>query len=249
MPSLRSLLSDLSPPSIGNPNRVFFVRHTGKGTQNGGCGYSWTVPAGITKATFELWGAGGDGPGARCCERAGVMPTSGSYAIKTVDTAEGCVFCICSGGSGCCGCCCGITSQAFPSYVIDVSGGGSTIACAPGGTGGCIQMSRGQHCAGQACCWGILSSCGLGDVVMPGGGGTILNNNFCRQALITYRNSGAQTGRWTNDQCTQMSRTGENLDPSCASWPSGSGMHTGASGGGYFYGTHDQGGFVQVTYT
>ena len=29
-------------------------------------GYTWTVPTGVTKVTFEAWGAGGGGS-ARCC--------------------------------------------------------------------------------------------------------------------------------------------------------------------------------------
>ena len=41
------------------------------GSESPGCCCLWTVPTGVTRVTFELWGAGGNGHGLcvnnRCC--------------------------------------------------------------------------------------------------------------------------------------------------------------------------------------
>lgn len=58
--------------------------------------YYWTVPAGITKATFEAWGMGGYGAGATCCMQ-GVPGGSGAYALKTIDVVAGDIYTMCLG--------------------------------------------------------------------------------------------------------------------------------------------------------
>jgi len=134
MASLRSLLSDLAPTPIGNPNTVFYVRNTDTGAGQGGCCCLFTVPDGFTSISFEMWGSGGGGAGARCCERAGTMATGGSYALKTISTVAGCQYRICAGGNTNCGGCCGIQGRANPSYAFDITAN-SVIGCAVGGTG------------------------------------------------------------------------------------------------------------------
>ena len=248
MPSLRTLLSDIAPQSIGNPEKLFYVVNNSTGTQSGGRCCLWTTPAGATSITFEMWGAGGDGQGARCCERAGTMPTGGSYALKTIDTVEGCQYTICAAGTGCQGCCCGITSRAFPSYVVDVTAA-STIACAVGGNGGCSQMLRGGFCYGYICCWGMLSGTGLGDVVIDGTGGTSIINCYCRSDIYMFVPGGVGSDRMTAAFCAkEPSGSGEYHMCSPPSGYGGAGTPGRACGGGYCYGQRGGYGVVKVSY-
>jgi hypothetical protein len=69
MATLRSLLSSLEPPSIGNAIQMFYVGNmAATGYTSGGATCDWTVPANITSVTFEGYGAGGDGGGGCCCQ-------------------------------------------------------------------------------------------------------------------------------------------------------------------------------------
>lgn len=248
MPSLRTLLSDLEPPTIGNPEKSFFVRNNSSSVQNGGCCCLWTVPAGVTSVTFEMWGSGGDGQGARCCERAGTMPTGGSYAVKSIDTVAGCQYRICAGGSGCCGCCCGITSRAFPSYIYDITAA-NTIGCAVGGCGGCSDMTRGGFCYGYMCCWGKLSGTGLGDLVMDGTGGVSFINCYCRAHIFMITSGGLGSDRMTSAFCAkEPSGSGGYHMCSPASWPAGAGTAGRACGGGTCSGQAGAGGLVKISY-
>ena len=248
MPSLRTLLSDLDPPSTGNPNRVFYVSNTSLSAQNGGQCCLFTAPANTTKVTFEMWGAGGDGQGAKCCESAGTMPTNGSYAIKTVDTAAGCQYTICAAGTGCCFNC-GIGSRAFPSYVVDVTAA-STIGCAVGGCSGCSEMTRGGFVDGQICCWGLLSGTGLGDVVIDGTGNIGVRSNYCYQHTYMFTPGGWGSDRMTAAVCAvDMTRAGEYIMCSPQSGFGGAGTPGRACGGPSCWGQPGGWGIVKVSYT
>lgn len=249
MPSLRTLLSDLAPQPIGNPNRIFYVRNTSDGASSGGCCCLWTVPEGVTSVSFEMWGAGGGGAGARCCERAGTMATGGSYALKTVATAEGCQYTICAGSSTDCGSCCGIIGRAPPSYVIDVTAA-STIGCAVGGLGGCSQMTRGGFCYGYICCWGLLSGTGLGDKVIDGTGGISFVSCHCNNDIHMIAAGGWGSERKTASFCAkEPSGSGPYHMCSPPSWPTGGGTSARSCQGGYCHGQHGSSGIVKITYT
>lgn len=80
-----------------------------------GCCCRWTVPTGVKRATFELWGAGGNGGGACSCNRCHRYKGAGGgyYNSKTVSTTAGCIYSLCAGGvyrclgrecAGCNGC-------------------------------------------------------------------------------------------------------------------------------------------------
>ena len=53
-----------------------------------GCCCAWTVPSGVERVTFELWGAGGNGSGACSCNRCQHFQgaTGGAYNTKTIST-------------------------------------------------------------------------------------------------------------------------------------------------------------------
>ena len=248
MPSLRTLLSDLAPADIGNPDRVFYVVNTNTSDLSGGQCCLWTVPSGAVRATFEMWGAGGDGQGSRCCEAPGTMPTNGSYAVKTVDTVPGCQYTICAAGTGCTACCCGIGNRAFPSFVYDVTAAG-TIGCAVGGLGGCSQMTRGGMFDGYNCCWALQSGTGLGDLVTEGTGGNAIRTHYCYQHHYFWVSGGWGADRKTGAVCAkEMTLAGCSLMCSQPS-PNGSGTPGRACGDGFCRGQHGGYGIVKVSYT
>ena len=80
-----------------------------------GCCCAWTVPSGVERVTFELWGAGGNGNGACSCNRCQHFQgaAGGAYNTKTISTTAGCTYSVCAGGvyrccsrecNGCNGC-------------------------------------------------------------------------------------------------------------------------------------------------
>ena len=80
-----------------------------------GCCCLWTVPSGVEKLTFELWGAGGNGNGNCSCNRCHHYQgaAGGTYNTKTISTTGGCQYRVCAGGvyrccsrecNGCIGC-------------------------------------------------------------------------------------------------------------------------------------------------
>ena len=63
-----------------------------------GCCCYWTVPTGVEKVTFELWGAGGNGSGACSCNRCQHFrgAAGGAYSMKTISTTGGCGYTVCA---------------------------------------------------------------------------------------------------------------------------------------------------------
>jgi len=97
---------------------------------------SWTVPGGITKARFQLWGAGGGANSpSRCCGFT-FYGSTGAYASVIIPVTAGNTYTICS---GCAYCCWGSPwagaprNPGCPSYV---QGSGLCYFCANGGDGG-----------------------------------------------------------------------------------------------------------------
>ena len=97
---------------------------------------TWNVPSGVTKARFQLWGAGGGAnhPG-RCCGYT-LFGSTGAYLSVIIPVSSGNQFSICSG----CAYCCWAESwsgaqrlRGCPSYV---TGPGLCYLCAEGGDGG-----------------------------------------------------------------------------------------------------------------
>ena len=105
-----------------------------------GCCCLWTVPTGVTKLFFEVWGSGGSGHGACSCDRCHHYKGAGGgqYNSKMIATTAGCQYTVCSAGNGnCCRFEC-IGCQGCASYV---TGYNLTSFCAIGGTAGCANVN------------------------------------------------------------------------------------------------------------
>lgn len=112
------------------------------------CGASctWTVPAGATKAKFEIWGAGSGSGAGRCC--GGYPPAAtGAYGTIIIPVTAGCQYTLCAG--------CAHSTQSYCVYCCDLSGCksfvtgyGLTNFCAEGG---CFDLYRRQKIMNRLC--------------------------------------------------------------------------------------------------
>lgn len=118
---------------------------------------TWTVPAGVTCATFELVGSGGGG-GAKCCcdcYHQGIGGSGGNFIAMTIPVTPGDSYSLCVppggmvnavGGEGSHWCCYG--GSGSTTYV---TGPNITTLCAGGGVAGnndCYQYCNCSNCCG-----------------------------------------------------------------------------------------------------
>jgi hypothetical protein len=250
MPSLRSLNSTVAPPKIGTPTKTFFIQSTTTGHQNGGCCCLWTVPVNTTRVTFEMWAAGGDGSGGFCCDSSSLGATAGSYSIIQIDATAGRQYRLCAAGSGCCTYCGDVGNTGSPSYVFGITEN-AVVACAAGGRGGDNSPGRYGSGEGYTCCWGRISTCGVGDISFPGAGGTGIKNQYCHSN--TYHIVGSSHlsggGRTSPDRCSMWACNGHNIMKSTTAFPGGPGGDPNVCGGGFCYGQYGQGGMIKVSYS
>jgi hypothetical protein len=251
MPSLRTLLSSINPPTIGNAISTFQVFNTSNSVNNGGACCLWTVPAGITVMNLELWGSGAAGVGARCCEMGGIGSTTGTYALKTISVTPGQNYTICAGGTSCDGTvdglCCGIVPSGFGSFV---SLSGTVLACASGGEGGNGEVTRGGF-FGYGCCWsrlGCNTSCA--DISFAGSGTVFFRNQYCHNTMYDITAGGLSTGKASKDMCGVggLNQDGSEVSNNCPSWPGGVGGTARACGDGYRRSQHSAGGLVKISF-
>lgn len=117
-------------PKIPTPVSQICVYDAGTYFRAGGT-CTWTVPAGITKARFELWGAGAGSQSGICCGH-GPTGNSGAYASVCMTVTPGNAYVLCAGAANStlsyCGVSCDISG--CPSFV---TGTGLTNFCANGG--------------------------------------------------------------------------------------------------------------------
>ena len=142
-----------------------------------GCCCLWTVPTGVKKVTFEMWGSGGNGHGACSCSRCHHYAGAGGgyYNTKTIPVQGGWTYTICASGVyrccsrecvGCVGC---------ASYV---NGCNLSNFCAIGGIGGCANTSWGDLCFSCFSCCRAPGDNG-GDFGMGNHGGTFDGTICC----------------------------------------------------------------------
>ena len=121
-----------SLPSTGCPwTTDFRVCDTSGNFRCGAC-CQWTVPAGVTCARFQIWGAGA-GSGSACCCGFSPIGGTGAYASVIIPVTPGDVYTLCAGCAFCCYACRAQSdADGCPSFV---TGPGLTNFCAEGGEG------------------------------------------------------------------------------------------------------------------
>lgn len=107
----------------------------------------WVVPAGVTCARFQIWGAGA-GTGSACCCGFTPIGGTGAYASVIIPVSEGDTYTLCGGCAFCCYGCRGQNdADGCASFII---GNGLTNFCAEGGEGS-IYCEIQTRCAGSYC--------------------------------------------------------------------------------------------------
>lgn len=193
-------------------------------TTPAGCCCAFTVPAGVTQITVELWGGGGGGGsgyGAECC---GQNPGAGagSWVQRTFTVAPNDILTLCAGAGGCHGggtdsgqqnfCCCGQQGQC--SFVqrngnmcVDSGGGrfGPSVCyyhcgCMHRSCGSCYGVSDSPtgDCGANQGCTGYTSNLRSAPTssVTPGCGG-----NCSNQASYGGSAPWGGDGTWNNHIC------------------------------------------------
>lgn len=110
----------------------------GSWMQGEGANCTWQVPAGVTCARFQLWGAGqGSNPG--CCCGGSPGGANGAYAEMTIKVTPGDNYTICAGCSQGSACCCSAYDPGYGcmSYVT--------------GNGICCLKADGEFCYNTNC--------------------------------------------------------------------------------------------------
>ena len=122
-------------PSLTGASTGFKVCDT-QAQFNCGATCSWVVPAGVTRARFQLWGAGGGANKAPCCCGDNPFGSTGAYASVIIPVTAASTYTICS---GCAYCCMAANTaagtQRMPGCPSYVSGTGLVNFCAAGGSG------------------------------------------------------------------------------------------------------------------
>lgn len=110
-----------------------------------GSNCTFTVPAGVQRITYQMWGAG-TGSQTICCCGGSPFGTNGSFAIGEFDVTAGDIICMCSG----CAFCCYADSNTTPGQAVSATclthlrGTDCFVICAPSGPP--PQICR-WHCA------------------------------------------------------------------------------------------------------
>ena len=239
----------------GELGRIQIFNTSITNVSNGGQCCLWTVPAGSTWATIEVWGGGGAGPGACCCQQPNQSGGAGAYARKTITVSPGDTYRICAAGSTCCSpSCCG--TEGFPSYAQSetVSGGDPLALCARGGPTSCSGCFVLTGCEGVTTGWTrnckCASFCGA-DFGLPAISGSS-RGMYCYSNTLQYIPSGPNIGsgiRASHSYCQCPAASGcGSYSSGLPSFPGGGGPGAMTTGGGYCWGYGGAGGLVVVTF-
>jgi hypothetical protein len=121
-------------PDLEGASDGFKVCDTAAQFNCGAC-CAWTVPAGVTRARFQLWGAGGGANKGPCCCGDAPFGSTGAYASVIIPVTEGCTYTLCSGCAFCCFASSTSGAQRIPGCPSWVTGSGLCNFCANGGQG------------------------------------------------------------------------------------------------------------------
>ena len=128
LPSKETMLND--------PTGCVVVGETTNYCSASGNSCTWTVPAGVTEAQFQVWGAGGNGSGcnASACCYMGLMGSNGEYTYVRMAVNPGEVYTLCAGG--------GAATTTGSCYSYDAANGCSSYVCGSNST--CIMSCGGD---------------------------------------------------------------------------------------------------------
>ena len=216
-----------------------------------GCCCLWTVPTGVRRVTFELWGSGGNGHGmcstSRCHHYAGAQ--GGYYNVKTINVQDGWQYTICAAGVHPCS---SVECYACDGCSSYVNGCNLSNFCSIGGKGGCSNTDWNTMCNSDwgRCCVDPSGSVWGGDFAMGNHSGSFSGSFACHCYRHTECSSGAPFlgSGFVSGELTECWMR-------CGCWPvpygsGGQGAMTTYCGGGSCCGRGSTGGsgVVKITY-
>jgi hypothetical protein len=152
MSQLTNLIYGYETGGVIKPQE-FYIQNTNKWLpHNGGCCYLWTVPAGVTKAVFEVW-SGGAGGGFACCCTMGGGGGGGGYMMVETDISAGDQIRMCSAGTSGANMSCCAGFHGCSSYICN--GDGTWCMCVEGG----LCSARYPRCHLATNCYSCCSMC------------------------------------------------------------------------------------------
>ena len=144
-----------------------------------GADCTWTVPAGINKAMFQIWGAGAPTmPG--CCCGGSEYGANGAYAVAIADVCPGATYLMCSACAQCCTPGRGVGACTHcQSTVVGMAGTAYEVCmCAFGGCSGVFRHI--EILSSASCCRFQAKSATAGGACICNSGG-----DYCQSGCAT----------------------------------------------------------------
>jgi len=153
--------------ALSSTNRIKVCGTDWASGEGGTC--TWTVPAGATRAKFQVWGAGvGTNPG--CCCGGSPFGTTGAYSEMFLNVTPGETYTACSGCSCSIYCCSntlpgpacnsGVTGPGICCLIAKGQGACSAASCnnmnfvrCEQGSGGACYRYQSIYCTNSSGCW------------------------------------------------------------------------------------------------
>ena len=146
-----------------------------------GCCCLWTVPTGVKRVTFEMWGSGGNGHGFCSCNRCHHYKGAGGgyYNSKTIDVQAGWTYTVCAAGVYRC---CSRDCRGCRGCTSYVNGCNLSNFCAIGGEEGQSETNWSTACYSYfSCCMAPVSNggdFGMGNHTGSWGGSIFCHCNY-----------------------------------------------------------------------
>ncbi len=198
-PWVSCLWSQYLPSLITSPTGTLCVYDSGSGDLQCNVCCLWTVPAGASRAVFQIWGAGAGTGAPQCCGGA-PYGQNGAYVVASIPVTPGCQYTLCAGCSHCCYASSGGIGGVPQSCKSYVTGYGLTNVCAEGA---CYSINRWIctiHGATGCCRFQAAGQTGAGSCTCDSGGFTCDAScascgviGFNKDALITWYGSTSLT--------------------------------------------------------
>ena len=172
-------------PLLESPAGCLCVYDSGSGYLRCGRCCQWTVPAGVTKAQFQLWGAGAGTANGRCCA-GNSFGSTGAYATTIIDVTPGDSYTLCAGCAYCCYACCSaqMTRTGCSSYA---TGNNFSGFCAMGGHSRISCTMKNLHGSSDCCKWrGEGSSTGSGPCLCESASWYCFDNSCATCGIIPF---------------------------------------------------------------
>ena len=138
-------------PLLADPVGCLCVLDTDSGNMRCQKCCNWTVPAGATRAQFQIWGAGAGTANGMCCSGK-TFGSTGAFATTIIDVSAGHSYTLCAGCAYCCYAYCS-TANYTAGCASYVTGNNLSNFCAMGGYSRISCAMKDLHGSSDCCKW------------------------------------------------------------------------------------------------